>query len=42
MTLALLKAALLLGVELKVGLTVGSLDELAGYDVLLLATNSNP
>jgi len=38
LTLALLQAALLLGVEVKVGQTVGSLDQLAGYDVLLLAT----
>ena len=36
--LALLKTALLLGVEVKVGVTVGSLDELDGFDVLLLAT----
>ena len=36
--LAMLKAALLLGVEVRVGQKVSSLVELDGYDVLLLAT----
>ena len=40
--LALLKAALLLGVHVVLGPKLGSLYDAKGYDVLLLATGSNP